>query len=249
MDTDQQFATYQSLEKKFFVWLNTPKGSALMAHEKQCIEQQMRSAFGNYAVFVGLNAWQCSKSPSPISRRICLNSSLQHPSDVVMDPHSLPLATHSVDLLVLQHALDLSQSPATLLEEAQRVIEPGGKLLITGFNPLSIWGILRFFRFKQGVPWQAGFQSKWWIKRELINHGFGDFKLIAIYNPALNIKTRPWLKTLLAPFANTYLLSAVKKQTRGHIMKTQWRNKLPKPKYAVTGVACELNQNKELESS
>lgn len=56
------------------------------------------------------------------------------------EPLALPFAPQSLDLLVLPHALEASPDPHAVLREAERVLVPEGRVVITGFNPLSAWG-------------------------------------------------------------------------------------------------------------
>ena len=52
----------------------------------------------------------------------------------------LPFASQSIDLLVLPHVLEFAQEPHRVLREADRVLVPEGQIIITGFNPASLWG-------------------------------------------------------------------------------------------------------------
>ena len=47
------------------------------------------------------------------------------------DMHELPLADHSVDLVLLLQALPFSERPGRVLAEAARVLRPDGRLLLT----------------------------------------------------------------------------------------------------------------------
>ena len=53
----------------------------------------------------------------------------------------IPLANHQLDGVVLHHALDISQDPRSAIREVARVIAPGGRLLISGLNPISLTGL------------------------------------------------------------------------------------------------------------
>lgn len=64
----------------------------------------------------------------------------------------LPLASQSLDLMVLPHVLEFSPHPHELLREVERVLRPEGRVLIAGFNPFSLWGMRRLFN-TQDAPW------------------------------------------------------------------------------------------------
>lgn len=54
---------------------------------------------------------------------------------------ALPFPSQSLDLVVLPHALEFSRDPHLTLREVERVLVPEGRVLITGFNPASLWGL------------------------------------------------------------------------------------------------------------
>ncbi len=60
--------------------------------------------------------------------------------DVWLDSRAWPWQADSLDLVVLPHTLELSADPHACLREVARVLIPEGQVLITGLNPLSLWG-------------------------------------------------------------------------------------------------------------
>jgi len=62
---------------------------------------------------------------------------------LIADPAALPLPDDSMDLVILQHSLELFARPHALLKEAARVTLAKGELVILSFNPLSLWGLAR----------------------------------------------------------------------------------------------------------
>ena len=52
----------------------------------------------------------------------------------------LPFASVSLDLVVLPHVLERAADPYQVLREVDRVLRPEGRLIVTGFNPVSLWG-------------------------------------------------------------------------------------------------------------
>src|SRR5258705_9978847 len=58
----------------------------------------------------------------------------------LVDESEMPLPDGSVDLVLLVHALEMSQDPAQLLREVWRVLSAGGKLLAGGAHPRGALG-------------------------------------------------------------------------------------------------------------
>jgi ribonuclease HI len=54
---------------------------------------------------------------------------------------ALPFPDSSIDLVVLPHALELARDPHHTLREVERVLVPEGRVVISGFNPASLWGL------------------------------------------------------------------------------------------------------------
>lgn len=63
---------------------------------------------------------------------------------------ALPFDSGSLDLLVLPHTLELSSDPHATLREVERVLVPEGRLVVTCFNPASLWGVAQ----KRAHLWQ-----------------------------------------------------------------------------------------------
>lgn len=108
---------------------------------------------------------------------------LEHGAAVAADPLQLPFASHSLDLLALPHVLESHTEPHHVLREVERVLVPEGQVVISGFNPLSLWGLRHAFATKKaGAPWDAKFigllRLKDWLKLlgfELNGGAFGCY--------------------------------------------------------------------------
>lgn len=74
------------------------------------------------------------------------------------EPSQLPLATRSVDVVLLCHVLEFSADPHALLREVDRVLALDGHVLIAGFNPWSLFGLRRLLDGK-ALPWSGRFYS------------------------------------------------------------------------------------------
>lgn len=135
-------------------WFRSPLGQALVAEEKQLINESLSCVFGYHLLQLGVDASLDMSEQCRISHKFSLHPQHAETDTVsaLVDFNHLPLAAESIDAVILHHALDYSQSPHHLLREATRVIIPRGHLVIVGFNPWSLWGmgayISRFFTKK-----------------------------------------------------------------------------------------------------
>ena len=128
-------------------WLKTPPGQYLLDWERTQFERSVADVFGYHALQLGLpalNALQASRIPhrwlaSPYLPENDVNFSANNIA-FFTEFEALPFAENSLDLLILPHSLELSPDPHATLREAERVLVPEGKLIICGFNPLSLWG-------------------------------------------------------------------------------------------------------------
>lgn len=65
---------------------------------------------------------------------------------------ALPFPADSLDLVVLPHTLEFAHDPHQVLREVERVLRPEGRVVITGLNPVSLWGLRqRVSRARLGI--------------------------------------------------------------------------------------------------
>jgi len=58
---------------------------------------------------------------------------------------AMPFKSNSLDGVVLHHALENTNDPRVALREVTRVLVPGGRVIVCGFNPLSMLGVRRLY--------------------------------------------------------------------------------------------------------
>lgn len=99
-----------------------------------------------------------------------------------------PVATGSVDRLLVLHGLDTSEHPAALLEECYRVLQDAGRAIFIVPNRVSPWARREGTPFSYSRPYTAG-----QLETRLKYHGFlPERHITALYQPPR--KTRFWLK-------------------------------------------------------
>lgn len=149
-------------------------------------------------------------------------------SDFVTAFEALPFPENSLDLLILPHSLELSQDPHATLREAERVLVPEGRLIICGFNPISLWGLKQkrshlYKKFNLGelyLPEAGEFISyrrlRDWLK--LLNFEF-ESSQFGCFRPAVRSATMlqrfAWMDQLGSRYwpvlGAVYVVSAVKR--------------------------------------
>ena len=133
-------------------WLKTPPGEYLLDWERERFDQAVSDIFGYHALQLGLPELDALRTNRMPHQWLALDAAVS-PSDspaaaapprqVALLTHSvaLPFAANSLDLVVLPHTLELSLDPHTTLREVERVLVPEGRVVISGLNPASLWGL------------------------------------------------------------------------------------------------------------
>lgn len=135
-------------------WFESELGRYVLAKEQAWFDQTCVDLFGFNAMQAGL-CWLDLLQANRMPYRFC--SDLAE-GQLHCRQEALPLAGHSLDLLALPHVLEFSDNPHQVLREAERALRPEGHLLISGFNPFSLWGGCRLLRKRRGdYPWHGRF--------------------------------------------------------------------------------------------
>jgi SAM-dependent methyltransferase len=158
-------------------WLDSTIGQYLMTKEQSLYDNAVADLFGFNALQMG-GARMGLLSSSRIPNRYRASEFVRDTPDnhVYCSDDFLPFADGSLDLLLLPHRLEFSERPHQTLREAERVIMPDGHLLISGFNPLSLWGlessISKLVKRKPSYPWHGNFIGLTRVKDWLTLLGF-----------------------------------------------------------------------------
>jgi SAM-dependent methyltransferase len=231
-------------------WFATPQGHYILVREQAYFDQTVSDIFGFNAAQLGspaLDFLQNSRIP------FRFNGSHQAGSAVRLCQDDLPFACDSLDLLLMPHLLEFSEYPHQILREAQRVLVPEGHLLISGFNPNSLWGLRRALSNKSGTPWSGGFIPVRRLADWLSVLGF-DVISVHFSGYAPPFSQNKWLKRCArmetvgerwwAGSGGVYYLHAVKRVHGVSLLKPQWKQGLVSrllpvtPKMNNNGMQC-----------
>lgn len=129
-------------------WFDTALGRYLLAWERLCFDEAVANLFGFNALQLGLpelDGLQANRMPH---RWLAMPEAVTSRGDqpriaLVTHAAALPFPANSLDLVLLPHTLELSADPHAVLREVERVLVPEGRVVVTGLNPVSLWGVRR----------------------------------------------------------------------------------------------------------
>ena len=142
------------------LWLRSPLGQALLSQEARVVEEAFDGIFGEQCLQIG--CWGDDRAFlrfARTQRSLCIAD--RGPIDdenrpgAFGEPHRLPVASDSVDLVLLPHTLDFSERQHAILREVHRVLRSDGYLVVLGFKPGGLWGLRRLIP-GAGLPPGAG---------------------------------------------------------------------------------------------
>ncbi|MDE2070766.1 MAG: methyltransferase domain-containing protein [Gammaproteobacteria bacterium] len=130
-------------------WLTERTGAYLLRQERAVLAEALPTIFGYFLVQVGM--WGPAGGllhASPIRAQFVLAPEPDTAPQVRTEPEALPLATDSVDAMLLPHTLEHARDPHCVLREAERVMVGEAHLVILGFHPWGCWAL----RQRAGAP-------------------------------------------------------------------------------------------------
>lgn len=217
----------------FANWLKSPLGRYLIEREQNFFDHVVADIFGYYALQVELPVYDFLRSNRMSWRG---SAGLSAGCSLHCDPAHLPLLNHSIDLVALPHVLDFHSHPHQVLREVERVLVAEGRVVITGFNPWSLWGASRLLKRRRGMPWQGNFHSLSRIKDWLALLGL-EPTAGRIYCYAPPFASASWREQFdFMEFAGdrwwpvggaVYCLEAIKRVRSVRLITPGWR--VPKP--------------------
>jgi SAM-dependent methyltransferase len=204
------------------LWLNSPLGAKVFALETQLLQDELGDVFGFELLQIG--RWGDAD-------RLCAGARTQHwrwiapdasgGGAIRADYDALPIATNSVEAVLLPHTLEHAARPHELLREVDRVLVGEGNVLICAFSPWGPWGVRHFFARGQFPPHAALLMSERRTRDWLSLLGF------EIVSARRYLFAPPWTQYLLdgrpatwlehrgpliaPPLAGAYLLKARKR--------------------------------------
>ncbi|UJP06156.1 MAG: class I SAM-dependent methyltransferase [Nitrosomonas sp.] len=229
-------------------WFESSLGQYLIAHEQQFFDQVVADIFGYNAVQLGwpqFDFLRLNRMPFHFSLGFEQQASLR------AAPSFLPIQSNSIDLAILPHTLEFNANPHQILREVYRILIPEGHVVISGFNPMSLWGVCHYLKStRRKFPWNGDFiglhRLKDWLK--LLDFETAGGRLGCYVPPFKQEKWRRRFHFMEAagdrwwPISGgVYFLHAIKHMHGMRIIKPEWKH-CPDAKKKMVAATQKLNE-------
>jgi SAM-dependent methyltransferase len=247
----------------FTDWFRTPPGEYLLAWERERFDQAVADMFGFHALQLGLpelDALRSNRMPHkwlalPAADEESLGAAAAPGGNpdatgaggagsprvaLLTDSAALPFPENSLDLVLLPHTLELSSDPHATLREVERVLVPEGRVVISGLNPASLWGLRQrrahfYRRLGYGelfLPEAGEFIGYWrlrdWLRLLSFEVESGQF---GCYRPAVSSRVSldrfAWMDKVgersWSIFGALYFVVAVKRVRGMRLLEPAWK--------------------------
>ena len=213
-------------------WFDSEQGKYVLDWELAQFDSAVDDIFGYHALQIGLPEIDFLRE-NRIPHKTVIG--VDEGAAVRSRPWELAVATNSVDLVLLPHVLEFSEHAHQILREAERVLMPDGSIVISGFNPVSLWGVKHAFGFKSDhYPWRGKMigliRLRDWLKLLSFEQSGGRF---GCYAPPF--KSARWLERWKFmekagerwwPIAGgAYVVRAIKRTVGMRLVMPSWRER------------------------
>jgi SAM-dependent methyltransferase len=239
MSTARRCPTGSRLRLELDRWYGQSPGKELREQELACLERLLADLFGYYLVQVGTaGGFREIIELSRVRNHIVLPESTGYSplgAQIVAYPAQLPIASDSIDVVFLPHALNFAPDPHQVLREAERVLIPEGRVIIFGFNAWGLWGLWWLLRIKSArIPWCGNSLSQFRVIDWLSLLGFDvELQFPLMFRPPFK---RPGLLARLGfmetmggryrlPLGGAYALRAVKRVSTLTPLRPRWNDR------------------------
>lgn len=214
-------------------WFATSLGQYIVDNEFKYFDQVVANIFGYNAMQMGMPQYDFLRT-----NRMPLRFTMGTEKDnlLISACDHLPIAGDTIDLVIVPHVLEFNENPYQILREVYRILIPEGHVVISGFNPYSLWGFQHYFvSDRDEYPWNGNFialpRLKDWLK--LFNFEMKGGKLCCYVPPLKQENWRQRLKFMEDagdrwwPISGgVYFLHAVKHKHGMRLIKPGWKNSL-----------------------
>jgi len=131
----------------------------MRSEQRHLLDARVAKVFGQHSIELSANAEPIGVRPAT-GRHWCISPvALRQGLDAFASPSALPFANEELDLVVVDHLLNIADDPHDVFRECARVVAIGGTMIIISINPISLhWLRLAALRMS-GKKINLGMQS------------------------------------------------------------------------------------------
>jgi SAM-dependent methyltransferase len=190
----------------------------LLGDELRALAPELAGVFGRQGLIVRAHATAPEAPSAPMLGRVVrlhVDAPNRLAGDTTCDPAQLPFVDDSFRLVLVQHAAEALADPAALRAEIARVVEPGGILMVLGFQPLGAWRPwLAWQQYRGAAPLRS--DPAWVWRDALADAGIDAYahRRLGPLRPGTDAGGRalpPLVRKALAPLRPSWLLLARKR--------------------------------------
>lgn len=212
-------------------WFRQAPGDRIAAYEREALSAMVSDLFGYQLLQCGDLAGDLGHLlHCPVKTKTLIgHDAVQTDAGlIVAEAQYLPVASDSIDAVILLHTLDFAADPHQVLREVERVLIAEGRLIVVGFNPFSLWGLWRLATWRRReVPWCGRFLSYPRLLDWLALLGFGLERTdVMEFRPPTRSGNLDWVeragRRMWPMLAGVYVVRAVKRVSRVTPLRPRW---------------------------
>ena len=152
---EEEYRASIAARQKLRRWYKTPLGEALYQQESEALAAVLPKLFGYHVIQLSNHMGTEYLEKSLIRHQVIVDYDTKDSDtdvNIRLNAHQLPIASDSIDVVLMPHTLDVDMTPHLVLREVDRILVPEGRVVIQGFNPWSSWGVRHLMNLYKGEP-------------------------------------------------------------------------------------------------
>lgn len=147
------------MKRKFlFSFYETPQGRLLRVLEKNYLKHSITVGCKQAILQIGALGWETDFIDCSLYQKYSIVDIRSEGSceaiNIRARSFKLPIQSETVDLVIVPHLLEFDSNRFQTMREIERVLKPGGEVIILNFNSLNIWVRLQSL-------WDKRLSSSW----------------------------------------------------------------------------------------
>ena len=209
-------------------------GRSLWEAQRACLGPVAETRVGGHSLEMSMGPAMLTMSAIPHAIRWSPTRLLAHDdATLVCPPDQLALPDRCLDVMVIHHWLEHLADAHFTLQEAARVTADNGILLLFGFNPIGVSGVVRQWRkHQQQYPWNGTWRS---VNRLRDWLAFVDFEVQRVdyccFRGRMNAKCGEYWESLgrrhNLPLGESYMIQARRRQRQAPVERLKFGLKAP----------------------